>query len=117
VTGAGGLEGVALRHARVAMGTMVAAVEPWTDARQTHESNGTGEDVSGATTFLTVRPRLEIGDGKDRRTNPTHELVVNNASATWRVGTVIRPTSPRTKAGIALTVTSSLPRLHRFERW
>lgn len=37
------------------MGTMVAAIEPWTDARQTHESNAMGEDVSGATTFLTVR--------------------------------------------------------------
>ena len=51
------------------MGTMVAAVEPWTDARQTHESNGMGEDVSGATTFLTVRSCSEKRDGKDRGTN------------------------------------------------
>lgn len=97
-TGAGGTEGVALRHARVAMGTMVAAVEPWTDARQTHESNGMGEDVSGATTFLTVRPCLETGDGMNRPTDPTHVLVVHNASSTWRMGTVLRQTSPRTKA-------------------
>lgn len=47
---------------------MVAAVEPWTDARQTHESNGMGEDVSGATTFLTVRSCLEMKDGMDRGT-------------------------------------------------
>lgn len=48
--------------------------------------------------------------------NPTQTLVGNNPSATWKLGTILHQTSPRIMAWIALTVMSSLLRLHRFER-